>query len=158
MNTKADAAKSNDVLAMLTEDHARVKALFEQFAALGERAHVGKRKLADEICNELSIHATLEEELFYPAVRAAGKDNQELVDEAIVEHAAARDLIAQIRATDVRDELFDAKVKVLAEQIAHHVDEEETGIFPRARKSKLDLAELGEQAAGRKAQIGTQPA
>lgn len=152
MNSKADATKSDDALAILKQDHERVQAMFEQYEALGERAHAGKRKLANEICRELSLHAELEEALFYPALRGAGKDYHEMVDEALVEHAAAKDLIGQIEGMDVRGELFDAKVKVLGEQVAHHVEEEEGELFPKARQAKLDLMEIGRQLARRKAQ------
>lgn len=154
MNSKADATKSDDALAILRQDHERIQAMFEQYEALGARAHAGKRKLADEICRELSLHAELEEALFYPALRGAGKDCHEMVDEALVEHAAAKDLIGQIAGMDVRGELFDAKVKVLGEQVAHHVGEEEGELFPKARQAKLDLMEIGRQLAQRKADAG----
>ncbi|NRR30702.1 hemerythrin domain-containing protein [Oxalobacteraceae bacterium] len=143
-----------DAIALLTADHEHVKDLFAQYDKLGERALVSKKKLANEICLELSKHATAEEEIFYPAVRAAGGDNADLIDEATVEHASAKSLIAQILDMDASDALFDAKVKVLSEQIEHHVGEEEGDIFPKARKAKLDLAALAEAIAARKEQIG----
>jgi len=142
-----------DAITLLTEDHEHVKSLFEQYEALGDRAHVSKQKLALQICTELTKHATAEEEIFYPAVREASKDNADLIDEATVEHAAAKDLIAQILAMDAGDELFDAKIKVLSEQIEHHVGEEEGEMFPKARKAKLDLMALGEAIARRKEEI-----
>ena len=142
-----------DAIALLTEDHEHVKSLFEQYEELGERAHVSKQKLALQICTELTKHATAEEEIFYPAVREANKDNEDIIDEALVEHAAAKDLIAQILAMDAGDELFDAKVKVLSEQIDHHVQEEEGEMFPKARKAKLDLMALGQAIARRKEEI-----
>lgn len=154
MKPKADAAKSDDALAVLKRDHERVQAMFEQYEALGERARAGKRKLANEICRELSLHAELEEALFYPALRGAGRDYHEMVDEALVEHAAAKDLIGQIEAMDAGEELFDARVKVLGEQVAHHVEEEEGELFPKARHAKLDLMEIGRQLAQRKARAG----
>jgi hemerythrin superfamily protein len=97
----------------------------------------------------LTRHASAEEEIFYPAVRKAVKEGGDLVDEATVEHASAKDLIAQIQQMSAEDDLFDAKVKVLSEQIEHHVKEEEEEMFPKARKSSLDLAALGEQIAAR---------
>lgn len=142
-----------DAIDLLTQDHENVKALFEKFEGLSDRAVVGKKKLADEICLELVKHATAEEELFYPAVRQAAAANQDLVDEAVVEHAAAKGLISEILAMDPGDELYDAKMKVLSEQIEHHVQEEESELFPRARKAKLDLAALGAAIAERKEQI-----
>jgi hemerythrin superfamily protein len=142
-----------DAIELLTEDHEHVKSMFEQYDGLGERAHATKQKLAIQICTELTRHATAEEEIFYPAVRAAGKDTEDMVDEAVVEHASAKDLIAQIMAMDSSDELFDAKVKVLGELIDHHVQEEEGEMFPKARKAGLDLEALGQEIEERKAQI-----
>lgn len=136
----------NDAIAMLTADHAKVKSLFEQFEKLTDRSKVSKKKLADQICSELTIHTQLEEEIFYPGVRGPIHDD-DLMDEALVEHAAAKELIAQIREMDPGDDLYDAKVKVLSEQIEHHVGEEEGDMFPEARKSKADLVALGEQMA-----------
>ena len=141
-----------DAIALLTEDHAKVKAMFEQYEGLGDRAHATKQKLAIQICTELTKHATAEEEIFYPAVREATKD-EDLVDEATVEHASAKDLIEQIMSMDSEDELFDAKVKVLGEQIEHHVEEEEGEMFPKARKAGLDLVALGEEIQARKDEI-----
>ncbi|MFB9245550.1 hemerythrin domain-containing protein [Massilia antarctica] len=145
--------EAQDAIALLTEDHENVKQMFEQFEGLGDRAHATKKKLATQICTELTKHATAEEEIFYPAVRAATKSNEDLVDEATVEHASAKDLIAQIMEMEATEELFDAKVKVLSEMIEHHVEEEENEMFPKAREAGLDLEALGQQIAERKAQI-----
>ncbi|WP_374046423.1 hemerythrin domain-containing protein [Massilia antarctica] len=145
--------EAQDAIALLTEDHENVKQMFEQFEGLGDRAHATKKKLATQICTELTKHATAEEEIFYPAVRAATKSNEDLVDEATVEHASAKDLIAQIMEMEATEELFDAKVKVLSEMIEHHVQEEENEMFPKAREAGLDLEALGQQIAERKAQI-----
>ena len=142
-----------DAVALLTEDHEHVKAMFEEYEGLGERAFASKKKLSTKICTELTKHATAEEEIFYPAVQAAGKEEGEMVDEATVEHASAKDLIAQIMAMEASEDLFDAKVKVLSELIEHHVKEEEGEMFPKARKAGLDLVALGAQIAERKAQI-----
>ena len=147
------SAEGIDAIELLTEDHENVKAMFEQYEGLGDRAMASKKKLATQICTELTKHATAEEEIFYPAVRAAGKEQEDLVDEATVEHASAKDLIAQIMAMEASEELFDAKVKVLSEMIEHHVKEEEEEMFPKARKAGLDLAMLGQQIAERKAEI-----
>ena len=145
--------ESADAIELLKDDHEHVKALFEQYEGLSERAHATKKKLAAQICSELTRHTTIEEEIFYPAVRASGKDKEDLVDEAVVEHASAKDLIAQILDMAPTEELFDAKIKVLSELIDHHVQEEEKEMFPKARKSGLDLNELGRQMAERKSQI-----
>jgi hemerythrin superfamily protein len=147
------SAEAVDAITLLTEDHENVKAMFEQFEGLGDRAHATKKKLATQICTELTKHATAEEEIFYPAVRAAGKEQEDMVDEAIVEHASAKDLIAQIMDMEATEDLFDAKVKVLSELIEHHVQEEESEMFPKAKAAKLDLETLGQQIAERKNQI-----
>jgi hemerythrin superfamily protein len=141
--------KTTDAIAMLEADHKKVKALFEQFDALSDRSVVNKKKIADQICNELTIHTQLEEDIFYPAVRGPIRDG-DLMDEAIVEHASAKELIAQIRDMDPGDDLYDAKVKVLSEQIEHHVGEEEDEMFPKVRKTNVDLVALGQQMAAEK--------
>jgi hemerythrin-like domain-containing protein len=138
---------------MLTADHREVAQLFKQFEDLSDRAKASKKKLADQICNALILHTTIEEEIFYPAMREASKDAEDKVDEATVEHAAAKDLIAQIQEMDADDELYDAKVKVLSEQIEHHVEEEEKEMFPMAKKSGMDLAALGQEMAARKEEL-----
>jgi len=145
-----------DALSLLIDDHEAVKAMFEQYEGLGDRANVSKHKLALQICEALTKHTMIEEEIFYPAVRKAIKD-EDLMDEALVEHASAKDLIAQIQAMEPGDDLFDAKIKVLSEMIEHHVEEEETEMFPKVRNSKLDLEELGEEMAARKDAIELPP-
>lgn len=151
MTTKQNDA--NDAIAMLIADHKKVKSLFEQFESLSDRSKVSKKKIADQICTELQIHAEIEEQIFYPAVRAAIKDD-DLMDEALVEHASAKDLIAQITEIDPGDELYDAKIKVLSEQIEHHVEEEEGDMFPKVRKAGIDLADLGAQMMTLKESLG----
>ena len=146
------AGEGVDAITLLTEDHENVAAMFEQYEGLGDRAHASKKKLAMQICTELIKHATAEEEIFYPAVLAATKDD-DMVDEATVEHASAKDLIAQIMEMEPTEDLFDAKVKVLSELIEHHVKEEEDEMFPKAKKAGLDLESLGQQIAERKAEI-----
>nr|WP_315219745.1 hemerythrin domain-containing protein [uncultured Duganella sp.] len=142
-----------DAIELLTQDHKTVKELFEKYENLSDRSTASKKKLATQICLELTKHATAEEEIFYPAVREASGETEDLVDEATVEHASAKDLIAQILEMEPGDDLYDAKVKVLSEQIEHHVEEEEKEMFPKARKAKLDLAALGEAIAARKEEI-----
>jgi hemerythrin superfamily protein len=150
-------AADDDAISLLSADHDKVKALFDQYEELGDRAHAGKQKLALQICTELIKHSTIEEDIFYPAVRKANPDNEDAVDEAIVEHSAAKDLITQLLAMDSSEELFDAKMKVLSEQIHHHIEEEESELFPKARKAGLDLEELGQQMAQRKKEVVVPP-
>ncbi|MDB5753627.1 MAG: hemerythrin [Massilia sp.] len=145
--------KPKDAIALLSADHREVKAMFEQYKGLGGRARASKKKLADQICNALTVHATIEEEIFYPALRAASKEAADLLDEALVEHAGAKDLIAQLQEMDPEDDLYDAKVKVLGEQIDHHVEEEEGEMFPKAKKASLDLAALGDEMAMRQDEL-----
>jgi len=144
-----------DAIALLTADHREVADMFDEFEGLSDRAKSSKKKLADKICNALVIHTTIEEEIFYPAVRAAltSKDDQDKLDEAIVEHAAAKDLIRQIQEMDPEDDLYDAKVKVLGEEVEHHVGEEEKEMFPNVKKSDLDLVALGQELAMRKQEL-----
>ena len=145
------APRQKDAVAMLREDHKKVSALFEEF----EKARSDRRKkeIVETICQELTVHTTLEEEIFYPAVKAALKD-KELVPEAIVEHASVKDLIAQVRDQEPGGEEYDAKVKVMGEFVKHHVKEEQTEMFPKAKKAaRLDLVELGQQMEERKQQL-----
>lgn len=146
-------AKPRDAVALLKQDHDEVKAMFKQYEELGDRAFASKQKLAEKICLELTKHAIAEEEIFYPAVRAKAEDGDDMVDEATVEHASAKDLIAQIHAMDPHDDLYDAKVKVLGEYIDHHVKEEEQEMFKAAKEAKLDMVALGEQIQARKDEI-----
>ena len=145
--------KSQDAIALLKEDHRKVEELFKDFE--GAKGDGRKEKLAQEICLELSVHATIEEEIFYPACE--GKVDEDLLKESYVEHDAAKILIAEIVAGGgSNDEFFDAKVKVLQEEIEHHVEEEEKrleGLFAQARKADLDLDALGEQLAARKMEL-----
>lgn len=146
-------AKTTDAIAMLTGDHREVKDLFAQYDKLGDKAYGKKKTIADDICTSLTMHAMVEEEIFYPAVREAVRDADALMDEAEVEHASAKDLIAQIQEMDPEDDFYDAKVKVLGEQIEHHVKEEEEEMFPKAKKAGLDLAALGDEMLRRKEEI-----
>ncbi|MFL6632644.1 MAG: hemerythrin domain-containing protein [Massilia sp.] len=147
-------AAGQDAIALLTADHREVAEMFEQFEQLGDRATTSKEKLKDKICKALIAHTTIEEEIFYPAVRAAKiEEGEDMVDEAIVEHASAKDLIKQLQEMQPDDELYDAKVKVLSEQIDHHVKEEEKEMFPKAKKSGLDLRALGQEMALRKQEL-----
>jgi hemerythrin-like domain-containing protein len=146
----AKAPRQPDAIAMLKEDHKKVSALFEEFEKA--RSVNRKKQIVATICHELTVHTTLEEEIFYPAFKAALKD-KELVPEANVEHASVKDLIAQVQDKEPSGEDYDAKVKVMGEFVKHHVKEEQNEMFPKARKSKLDLVELGRQMTERKLQL-----
>lgn len=138
-----DMHQQHDAIAMLTADHKKVKKLFSEFAKLkDEGAKEDKTAIVGQICNELKIHTQLEEDIFYPAVRKAIED-PDLMDEALVEHAGAKDMVAQLENANPDDELYHAKVTVLGEQIEHHVKEEEGHMFPQAKKAKVDLHALG---------------
>jgi hemerythrin superfamily protein len=142
--------QAQDAIAMLTADHKTVKTLFSKFDKLKEEgSDEDKSAIVEQICNELKIHAEIEEEIFYPAVREA-IDDSDLMDEAIVEHAGAKELIAQLEEASPEDDLYDAKVTVLGEQINHHVKEEEGDMFPKARKAKVDTEALGERMLKRR--------
>ena len=149
----ATSASKTDAIALLKKDHADVKALFAEYKKLCESDADGaaKQAVAMDICTQLTAHATAEEEIFYPAARAEQTDD--LLDEAEVEHASAKDLIAQIEAMQPDDDLYDAKVTVLGEYIDHHVKEEEGELFPKARSLGLDLQALGAQLQARKEEL-----
>jgi hemerythrin superfamily protein len=145
-----DRIEAQDAIAMLTADHKKVKKLFADFDKLKDAgSDEDKASIVDQICNELKIHTELEEEIFYPAVRKA-IDDGDLMDEALVEHAGAKDLIAQLEDASPEEDLYDAKVTVLGEQIDHHVKEEEGNMFPKAKKAKVDTEALGATMLKRK--------
>jgi hemerythrin superfamily protein len=145
-------AERQDAVALLKADHRKVEDLFARFeAATGEGR---KQALAEQICMELTVHAKIEEDVFYPACE--GAVDQDLLKEAYVEHDGAKVLIAEIEAGGPGDEFYDAKVKVLSEQIEHHIKEEEQrveGMFAQARKAGLDMDALGARMAAEKAQL-----
>ncbi len=148
--TTQTALKTQEATAMLRADHKKVSALFDEF----EKTRSAKRKklIVSQICTELTVHAQIEEEIFYPAVKAALKD-RELVPEANVEHQSVKDLIAQVQDVEPDGEVYDARVRVMGEFVKHHVKEEQNEMFPRAKKTKLDMMALGEQMAARKAEL-----
>jgi hypothetical protein len=143
---------SKDAIALLKADHREVEGWFKQFKATKSEAQRGK--LAEKICEALKIHTTIEEEIFYPAFLAATQD-RDMHHEAEVEHEGAKRLIAEIEATHPGDDYYEARVSVLSEMIKHHVKEEEQpgGMFAEARKSDMDLDDIGEQLQQRKAQL-----
>jgi hemerythrin superfamily protein len=145
-------SKQLDAVALLKQDHRTVEDLFAEYEKAGGDGR--KQKLAQEICLELSVHATIEEEIFYPACE--GKVEDDLLKESYVEHDGAKLLIAEILAGEPSDEFYDSKVKVLQEQIEHHVEEEEKrmeGLFAQAKKAGLDMDELGAELAARKQEL-----
>lgn len=146
-SSKKSATKPLEAIALLRADHKAVDALFAEYDKA--RAPSKKKQLVAKICTELSVHAQVEEEIFYPAVKQALKDKT-LVPEAIVEQATMKDLIAQVEGVEPDGEMFDAKVKVLSEYVKHHVKEEHTEMFPKAKATRLDMLELGGRMAERK--------
>jgi hemerythrin-like domain-containing protein len=153
-------ARRIDAVALLKKDHANVLAMFKKFDGMTEKkGDGGKAGLVKKICEELKAHTAVEEEIFYPAVRAA-IDEELLMDEAEVEHKSAKDLIDELEGMQPGDDRYDAKVTVLGEFIKHHVKEEHEEMFPKAKKAKVDMAALGEQMAARKQELaaGAAPA
>lgn len=145
----------SDAIALLKADHRKVEELFEKFEKTNDSSK--KQLLAGEICTELKIHTMIEEELFYPAFD--GKIDEDLLSEAYVEHDGAKVLINDIEAGSPSDGFYDAKVKVLSEEIEHHVHEEEMpseGMFAQCRKADVDLVALGEQMLARKEELMAQ--
>lgn len=140
------AAQKPDAVALLKADHRKVEELFEKFK---KAQSDGNEALVLEICTELSIHAMLEEEIFYPACQKE-IDESDIVSEAYVEHDSAKVLIAELMDSDADEEFYDAKVAVLSEMIKHHVAEEERSLFPQAEKAGLDMAALGAKMMARK--------
>ncbi len=139
----------SDAIALLEKDHREVEAMFEKFEKLDSKAE--KARLAAKICLSLTVHTTIEEEILYPP--AHKKIEHDLVDEAIVEHNGAKQLIAEIEAMKPSEHLYDAKVKVLSEYVKHHVKEEQDEMFPQLRSSGIDLRKLGAQLMERKAEL-----
>ena len=150
--TAASKQKASNAVALLKADHREVEAKFKQFEK--SRSDAVKSRLATEICMALKVHTSIEEEVFYPAFLEQAK-NEDLHHEAIVEHNGAKKLISEIESSDPSDDYFDAKVKVLSEMIKHHVKEEEQpgGMFAEARKSGMDLDELGMRMKSHKSEL-----
>ena len=138
---------TKDAIALLKADHEAVNQLFAEYEKT--RSVSTRMGLVAEICNALSVHAQIEEEIFYPAVKTALKDKL-LVPEATVEHTTVKELIGQLKGVEPDGEMYDAKVKVLSEYVKHHVKEEQNEMFPKAKASSLDMAELGARMAARK--------
>lgn len=152
-SSKTLTTKTQDATALLKADHKLVASLFADYEITNSNNK--KKQIVEQICKELSIHAQVEEEIFYPAVQKALKDH-ELVPEATVEHATLKELIAQVKDVEPDGDMFDAKIKVLSEYVKHHVKEEEGEMFPEAKNTKLNLVELGAQMIHRKAELTSQ--
>ena len=144
-----------DATQILTADHQKVSKIFAEFEKIKDKDSARKQVLVKMACDELTVHAQVEEEIFYPALYEAFKDKDDaLVDEAEVEHGTIKQLIATLQASDPGDRLYDANMIVLSEYVKHHVKEEQDEIFPKARKAKsLDLKQMGDEITARKAQL-----
>lgn len=148
--TEKDKATSNDATVILKADHKLVDGLFKEYESTTSAKK--KKQLIEEICKELTIHAQVEEEIFYPAVKKALKDH-ELVPEATVEHNSLKQLIAEIEGIEPDGDMYDAKVQVLSEYVKHHVKEEENEMFLKAKKADLDMKKLGCEIVERKQEL-----
>jgi hemerythrin superfamily protein len=145
-----------DAIALLKADHDKVKEMFAKYDTLGDRAMAGKKELAGRICRELTVHAYIEEQVFYPRVREAGRKIEDEVLEGLEEHHLIKHGVAELEPLSADNERYDAKVEVLKELVEHHVDEEEADMFPRVRKA-LDAKELGELATAMEAARASAP-
>ncbi|MFJ8803401.1 hemerythrin domain-containing protein [Streptomyces sp. NPDC102487] len=136
-----------DGIVLLKDDHKTVERLFKQFEKAGEKAHAEKRKIADQVIEELTTHTFIEEKIFYPAAREAAPDTKDHVLESVEEHHVVLWMLSELKSLDAADERFDAKMTVLIENVRHHVEEEEKEWFPEVRKAmgRNRLTELGEQ-------------
>ena len=145
-------SKETDAIALLTADHDKVRKAFKQFEKMDHEDTAAMKELVDEVCGELKVHISVEEEIFYPAARAAIDDDDQM-NEAQVEHNSGKELIALLEGMDPGDEMYAATFTVLCEYIEHHATEEEEEMFPAARKARVDLAQLGEQIKARKEEL-----
>jgi iron-sulfur cluster repair protein YtfE (RIC family) len=145
-------SKASDAITLLKADHDEVKEAFEEFEKMDHEDAAALEKLVTHVCEELKAHTTVEEEIFYPAVRAAIEDD-DLMNEAQVEHDSAKELIEQLDGMDATDPMYAPTFKVLCEYVLHHAKEEEDEMFPSARKAKVDLDDLGAQIKARKEEL-----
>lgn len=149
--SKTRSKSRTNAITSLKADHQKVKGLFDEFEKTNDRAT--KRTIVSEALEELSLHATLEEELFYPAVREQIDDEDGLMNEADEEHHVAKILIAELEEMDGTESHYDAKFTVLAENVRHHIKEEEEDMLPKAQKTEIDFDALGEEMRGRKEEL-----
>lgn len=150
MLTKSQEAGASSVTDMLRKDHKKVKGLFEEFEHADDAKT--KQRIVETALMELGVHATLEEELIYPAIRPE-IDNADLMDEALEEHHVVHGLIGELKKMKPSDDRYDAKFTVLAENVKHHIKEEESDMFPKAEDCEIDWEALGSQVVKRKAQL-----
>ncbi len=153
MATASSRSRPLTAIDLLKADHKKVQTLFKQFEKIRQEGD-GEEKsaLAKQICNELTIHTMIEEEIFYPAVREAIED-QDLMDEAEVEHAGTKHLVKQLQSMQSSDRFYDAKVRVLGEQVRLHIEEEQNEMFPKTRNAHVDMAKLGAELSARKVEL-----
>jgi hemerythrin superfamily protein len=137
---------------LLEQDHREVEEWFDEYDELNDDDEDRKGELAEKICLALKVHAQIEEEIFYPRAREAAKDD-DLIDEAIVEHATVKNLIGEIEEMEVGEEFYDAKVRVLGEMVKRHIQEEEEELFPELQSAKMDLEAVGKELAARKQEL-----
>ena len=143
---------SRNAFDVLEEDHREVEEWFDEYDELKDSDEDRKADLAEKICLALKVHAQIEEEIFYPRAREATKDD-DLIDEAMVEHATVKNLIAEIEEMDAGEELYDAKIRVLGEMVKRHIREEEEELFPELQSAKMDLDAVGRELAERKEKL-----
>jgi hemerythrin superfamily protein len=148
---KESAQTARNAFEVLEEDHREVEEWFDEYDEL-EKEDDRKAELAEQICLALKVHAQIEEEVFYPRAREATKDD-DLIDEAVVEHATVKNMISEIEGMEVGEELYDAKIRVLGEMVKRHIREEEEELFPELQSAKMDLDELGKELAERKEEL-----
>jgi hemerythrin-like domain-containing protein len=148
-----------DAITLLRDDHKKIEQLFKRFEKAGDRAHVRKRQLVDQMIEELSIHAAIEEQLFYPVARATVRDSEDITLESLEEHRVVKWLLSELDGMDPENERFDAKVKVLIDNVRHHVEEEETNFFKKVRAdlSRSALADLGDELNEARKMAPTRP-
>ena len=149
--TSAAATPSRDALELLEEDHRKVEEMFDEFDEL-EGDDKRRGQLAKQICRELTVHAQIEEEIFYPRARGATKDD-ELIDEALVEHESVKHLIEEIEDMEPGEDLFDARIRVLEEMVKRHIQEEEEELFPELASAGMDVEAVGQELTKRKQEL-----
>ena len=150
-NRKKEAPQMN-AFDLLEQDHREVEEWFDEFDELKDSDEDRKTDLAEKICLALKVHAQIEEEIFYPQAREASRDN-DLIVEALVEHSTVKNLIGEIEAMEVGEELYDAKIRVLGEMVKQHIKEEEEELFPELQSTRMDLDAVGKELAERKEEL-----
>ena len=150
-------SKNPDAIDLLKQDHDKVEKAFKQFEKLDREDEEACAELVRTVCEDLKVHTTLEEEIFYPAARDA-IDDDDILNEAAVEHETAKMLIEQLENMQPDDPNYHATFTVLGEYVRHHVKEEESELFPQVKKADLDLEALGEQMRARKEELAGQTA